>query len=82
MAETLSIREHLEYTKDVRRARSDPIWFLKDKLEWKSIWPKQEEIIRRFYQHKYDPSKKKMKELAWISGQRCISRYSKVLTKE
>lgn len=70
MAETLSLKEHLEYTKDVRKARSDPIWFLKDKLEWKSIWPKQEEIIRRFYQHKYDPSLPKMKELAWISGQR------------
>ncbi len=70
MAETLSLKERLQYTKDVLKARQDPIWFLKDKLEWTSIWPKQEEIIRTFYRHKYDPSQPELKELAWISGQR------------
>lgn len=70
MSETFSLKERIEYAKVVNRARKDPIWFIKDILGWKSIWPKQEEIVRTFYQSKYDPSLQEYKELAWISGQR------------
>ena len=70
MSETLSLKERLQYYSDVKRGRSDPIWFMREILGWKKIWPKQEEIIRQVYQHKYDPSLPEIKELAWISGQR------------
>ncbi|HOJ96108.1 MAG TPA: hypothetical protein PK024_04620 [Methanospirillum sp.] len=66
----LSPNERLAYTKTVLRIRQDPIWFMKEILGWKGMWPKQEEIIRTFYQHKYNPSLPEYKELAWISGQR------------
>lgn len=66
----LSPKERLEYTKTVLRARQDPIWFMKEILEWKTMWPKQEEIIRNFYQNRYDPSLQEYKELAIIAGQR------------
>lgn len=70
MSEPLSLKERIEFSKVANKARADPIYFCKDILGWKSIWPKQEEIIRTFYQNKYNPSLQEFKELAWVSGQR------------
>ncbi len=66
----LSPSERFDYTRTVLKSRKDPIWFMKEILGWKSIWPKQEEIIRAFYQNKYNQLLPELKELAWISGQR------------
>lgn len=82
MVEELSVRERIQYSRDVLHARQDPVWFMQEILGWKSMWPKQEEIVRSFYQHKFNPILKEIKELAWISGQRCLSGYSLILTKE
>ena len=82
MKETLSLKEHLEYTKTVNRGRSDPVWFLKEIIGFKSMWPMQEKIIRDFYQHKYDPKSQQYKKLIIKAGQRCQSRNTLILTRE
>lgn len=70
MSETLSLKERLEYAKTVNKARNDPIWFLRDVMGWKTIFPKQEEIIRTFYQYKYDQTLPEFKKLIIKAGQR------------
>jgi len=50
--------------------RYDPIWFLKEKLGWNTIYPMQEKVIRTFYQHKYDPELPEYKKLIARIGQR------------
>lgn len=79
--ETLGGKDFRQFTSDVIRAKSDPIWFLKERVDWKPF-PMQEQIIRTFYQDKYDPSLPEYKKLIVKAGQRCISRYSLILTLE
>jgi len=82
VSETLSVKERLEYIKTVNRARNDPVWFLKEIMGWTTIFPKQEEIIREFYQHKYDPNKPEYKKLIIKAGQRCLDGTVNILTME
>jgi len=79
-SENLSLKERLEFAKTVSHGRKDPVWFLKDIIGWTSIFPMQEEIVRRFYQNKYDPSLQKYKKLIARCGQRCLSGDSHVYT--
>jgi len=67
--ETLQGKDKLEFTKEVLKIRSDPVYFF-SKIIYIDLFPKQEEIIRTFYQHKYDPNLLDYKKLIWASGQR------------
>lgn len=79
--ETLGGKDFRVFMGDVIRARNDPIWFLKEKIDWKPF-QKQEEIIREFYRDKYDPSKSEFKKLIAKCGQRCLSENTLILTLE
>lgn len=68
--ETLTGKDRVQYLKDVIRARNDPVWFFKEKLGWQTIFKKQEEIARTFYQHLYDPTLPEYKKLIGKIGQR------------
>ncbi len=80
--ETLDGKDWEEFTSDVIRARFDPIWFMKEKLKWESIFPMQEKVIREFYQDKYDSNLQEYKKLIIKAGQRCISKTTRILTLE
>ena len=68
--ETLTDKEKLAYSRDAIKARKDPVWFMKEILDWKTIYPKQEEIVRNFYRNKYDKSLSEYKKLVIRAGQR------------
>lgn len=51
-ADTLS-RDALEYMNTVIRSKQDPVFFINNVLGQK-MFPKQEEIVRGFYRHKYE----------------------------
>ena len=70
MSETLTDKEKIEYSRDVFKARKDPVWFMKDILGWKSIFPAQEKIVKDFYRNKYDKSLSEYKKLIIRAGQR------------
>lgn len=53
--ETLTGKDYISYMKDIIRSRNDPAWFVKNILNIE-LFPKQEEMLINFYQHKYDPS--------------------------
>jgi len=78
--ETLQGKDKLEFTKEVLKIRSDPVYFF-SKIIYIDLFPKQEEIIRTFYQHKYDPNLLDYKKLIWGSGQRCCSPESLIETQ-
>lgn len=80
--ETLTGKDRIQYIRDVTKARNDPIWFMKEKMGWTSIFKKQEEITRTFYQHLYSPNAPEYKKLIIKAGQRCLSKDTKVLTRE
>jgi hypothetical protein len=80
--ETLTGKDRLQYIKDVTKARNDPVWFMKNILGWESIFKKQEEITRTFYQHLYSPNEPEYKKLIIKAGQRCLSASTLILTKE
>ena len=71
--EDFSLKERLEFAKTVNHGRKDPVWFLKEIIGWTTMYPMQEEIIRNFYQNKYNPALQKYKKLVARCGQRCIS---------
>ena len=78
--EEFSLKERLEFARTVNHGRKDPIWFLKEIVGWTTMYPMQEEIIRTFYQHKYNPNLQKYKKLIARCGQRCISGDSLIST--
>lgn len=80
--ETLTGKDRIQYIRDVTKARNDPIWFMKEKMGWTSMFKKQEEITRTFYQHLYSPNAPEYKKLIIKAGQRCLSKDTKVLTRE
>lgn len=63
-------KDALEYFKTVVKGQSDPIWFIKEVLGVKELFPMQEKTIREFYRHKYDPSLKPYKEMVYVGGMR------------
>jgi len=67
--ETLSGKDLKEYLTVTNKIRNDPAFFI-DEILGLTLFPKQEEIVRAFYQHKYDVKSQEFKKLAWISGQR------------
>jgi intein/homing endonuclease len=78
--ETLQGKDKLEFLKEVIKIRSDPVYFF-SKIIYIDLFPKQEEIIRTFYQHKYNPSLLDYKKLVWESGQRCLGSESLIATQ-
>jgi intein/homing endonuclease len=68
--ETLQGKDKLEFLKEVIKIRQDPVYFFSN-IIYIDLFPKQEEIIRTFYQNKYNSSLLDYKKLIWISGQRC-----------
>lgn len=63
-------RDSLNYLSTVLRADADPVWFVKNIIGVPSLYPSQEEIIRTFYQNKYDPSLPSYKDLIGVGGMR------------
>lgn len=68
-----------QFIMDVLRARDDPIWFIEEILGFpgpdehgnaREMWPVQRDILRGFYEHKYDSTKPKRKKMALVAGQR------------
>jgi hypothetical protein len=55
--------------KTVLKARSDPIWFCEEVMG-QSLFPKQKEIIREFYQNRYDARLPQKKYLIIVAGMR------------
>jgi len=51
------------------KGNRDPVWFITEILGG-SLYPKQEELIRHFYQHRYDSKKEQMRRLIIEAGQR------------
>ena len=77
--ETLSGKDYAEYLTEVIQARSDPVYFIEEILGFpgsdefgnpRHLFPIQEQIVREFYRHKYDPSYEAYKKMVYISGQR------------
>lgn len=62
-------KDYKELMTETLKIRNDPIYFMTEILNL-SPFPKQEEIIRNYYQHKYQPQLPEYKKLVWISGQR------------
>jgi len=61
--------ESLDFMEIMIRGRSDPVWFIENVLE-QPLWPAQKQMIRKFYRHKYDPTKKPYKRCVLAWGQR------------
>ena len=59
----------LDYMKIIIKSKSDPVWFIENVLE-QPLWPAQKEMVRNFYRHKYDSSKKPFKRCVLAWGQR------------
>lgn len=77
--ETLDGMDYLDFMFEMERIRSDPIYFIEDILGFpgpaedgtpREMWPKQKEVVKDFYGHKYDPSLLPIKKLALTLGQR------------
>ncbi len=51
------------------KGNRDPVWFIQEILGG-SLYPKQEELIRHFYQSRYDSKKEQMRRLIIEAGQR------------
>lgn len=67
--ETLTGKDYVEYMRSMIKAENDPAYFIKDILGF-PLFPRQEEIIKGFYRHKYNPNETELKKLIWVSGQR------------
>jgi len=59
----------LDYMNIVIRGKQDPVWFIETVLE-QPLWEAQKRMIRNFYRHKYDPTKKPYKRCVLAWGQR------------
>ena len=64
----------VDYFRTVVKAHKDPVWFAENVVGVK-LFPKQAEILREFYEGGY-------KKLIWISGMRCLTADTKVLTPD
>jgi len=67
------LKSPTKYVVEVAKARSDPLYFIKNILG-DTPYPKQEEIIRRFYSGDY-------RKLVWVSGMRCVHEDTEVMTQ-
>ncbi len=78
--ETLQGKDKVEFLKEVIKIRQDPVYFFSN-IIYIDLFPKQEEIIRTFYQNKYNASLLDYKKLVWSSGQRCSCPESLIATQ-
>lgn len=65
----LNQKEQIELTIVQTKAYDDPAWFIKEILNF-PLYPVQEQIIRDYYRHKYDPDSTELKKLVLVAGQR------------
>jgi len=65
-----SVAESIEFSKEVNKCRNDPVYFIKEVLGFKTLYPAQEKIVRDFYRHKYSDQNQEYKKLVLRIGQR------------
>lgn len=53
----------------VIKAKRDPVWFINE-IIGEELFPKQEEILRKFYQNRYNPKLPQLRKLILEAGQR------------
>jgi hypothetical protein len=63
-------KDYFDYMRTVIKARTDPVWFCTDIIGEYELFPKQEELLRKFYQNRFDPSLPEMKYLIAVCGMR------------
>lgn len=68
-SETLSGKDYAKFMVDVIKARNDPIWFTKEIIGF-PLRPAQEEVMREYYRHLYNPALRPYKKLCLVAGQR------------
>ena len=68
-SETLSGKDYAKFMIDVIKARNDPIWFTKEIIGF-PLRPAQEEVMREYYRHLYNPALRPYKKLCLVAGQR------------
>lgn len=62
-------KERKDYFDVVMRSKSDPVWFVNNILGIK-LFPKQEEIMRKFYAYKYKNVRTRKRNLYIVGGMR------------
>ena len=62
-------RDVMEYMEVVVKGKRDPVWWVNTVLGM-DLYPKQEEIMRAFYQNRYDPTLDQYKKLILVAGMR------------
>jgi len=73
-------KDQLELLLIKSKSIDDPIWFIRNVLEF-NLYPAQEEAIRQFYRHKYDTDQPEYKKMVLQAGQRCLSHSSLIKTQ-
>ena len=63
-------KDSLEFLTTVIRGSTDPVWFVENILGVHTLYPAQEEMIRDFYRHKYNPSLEPYKDFICVGGMR------------
>ncbi len=64
-----SDRDVMEYMEVVLRGKRDPVWWVNNVLSME-LYPTQEEIMRKFYRSRYDPTLDQYKKLILVAGMR------------
>ena len=67
--QTISTGDNFDYIRTVVKGKTDPVWFMTEVLG-ENLFPVQEQLVRDFYQHRYDSSRPQMKRLLLEAGQR------------
>lgn len=67
--DTIDQRDYLSYMRTVIKGKSDPVWFMTN-IMGVDLFPKQEEIVRTFYQSRYNSQLEQIKTLIILAGMR------------
>ena len=65
-----SSKDSIQFIKDAVRYRNDPVAFIYEVLGVKQLFPVQEQSIREFYRHKYNPSLPAYRNFYYMAGMR------------
>jgi hypothetical protein len=68
--ETLSGKDLEEFALGMLKGANDPVWFTYNVLGYEFMYPWQENFLRTFYRHKYDPTALQMRDANICAGQR------------
>jgi hypothetical protein len=70
--ETLQGKDYIQYMKTVLKGKQDPVWWIKEYLgvKFEPHHTTQEEILRMWYRHKYEPGTIPYKNMYLLAGMR------------